>query len=108
MTETLLYSLGAVIVAIAAWVMKAEAKEPTAAPPADTHDRTIKAELSDLRKAIERIHETAARHDQDTDDAFRDVGKRMDRIERGVDRICERMDSEARIGAAIAKLDRAP
>lgn len=108
MTETLLYSIAAVIVMLGAWLMKAEAKaQPTDAPATpDARDRDIKAELADLRRAIEKLHESGARRDEDSEDAFRDVGHRLDRIERGVERICDRMDTETRIGVALARLHR--
>lgn len=103
--EVIIYAAAALVVIVAAWVIKAEAREPPPEPASTpAPDRDIKAELSDLRKAIERIHENAARHDEDSEDAFRDVNKRMDRIERGVDRICDRMDAEARIGSALARM----
>ena len=106
--ETLLYSIGATIVVLGAWLMKAEAKAPpTEAPaPTDTHDKDIKAELADLRRAIDKMHDAGTRRGEDSEDAFRDVGQRLDRIERGVERICDRMDTETRIGVALARLHR--
>lgn len=109
MELNILYTMAALVVIAGVWLMKAEANSPSApaeVPVPDTHDRDIKAELSDLRKAIERIHESAARHDEYTEDAFRDVGRRIDRIERGVERIDSRMDADARIGAALTRLGR--
>lgn len=113
MAEAIIYGLAALIVVFATMFFLAGAKDPAAVPASPTapggpvaSDSDIKAEFSELRKAIERIHETASRLDETTEDAFRDVGKRMDRIERGVDRICDRMDTDARIGSALARLGR--
>lgn len=109
MELNILLTIAAFIVIGGVYALKSEANNPNMpaeVPVPNTRDSDIKAELSDLRKAIERIHESAARHDEYTEDAFRDVGRRIDRIERGVERIDNRMDAEARIGAALTRIGR--
>lgn len=72
-----------------------------AAPPEQRapSPHEVKAALADMRALIER-------RGSDTDDNITDLARQMDRIERMVERLGDRMDNESRIGAALARLSR--
>ena len=56
-------------------------------------------ELAELRSRIEHANDLA-------DDDRRAISRQLDRIERTMDRICDRMDTDARIGTALARMNR--
>lgn len=109
MGAALLYTMGALVVCAGAYIYKSTADSPAlpAAPEVpDMPDRDLKAELTEFRNALARLHEMASRHDERTEDAFRDINRRVDRIERGVERIENHQETEARIGSALARMGR--
>ena len=69
-------------------------KPPENRPPPQNETR---AALEALRDRIDRQHGLA-------DDDRRDLRRQLDRIERSVERLCDRLDADARIGSALARL----
>ena len=98
--ETFGQALGAIAIAISVafgiWRghKKSDGKPPENRPP--TPNET-KAALESLRERIDHNHALA-------DDDRRDMQRQLDRIERDVGRIYDRLDADARIGAALAKI----
>lgn len=99
--ETIGQAIGAVAVMVATaygvWRghIKSDGKPPPQRPP--TQNET-KAALESLRERIDHNHALA-------DDDRREMQRQLDRIERDVSRIYDRLDADARIGAALAKLN---
>ena len=60
-----------------------------------------KAMLSALRERIDHAHNLA-------EDDRRDMVRQLDRIERRVERICDQLDAEVRLGIAAARIAQAP
>ena len=91
---------GAVAVLLARFVMVKEAKKPHE-PPAERPptEHQVKTELAELRNRIDHANDLA-------DDDRRAISRQLDRIERTMDRICDRMDTDARIGTALARMNR--
>lgn len=109
MELNILYTMAALVVIAGVWLMKAEANNPSApaeVPVPANHDSDLKSELTEFRNALARLHDMASRHDERTEDAFRDMNRRVDRIERGVERIENHQETEARIGSALARMGR--
>lgn len=93
--------IGAAAAALVAWLVgRKEARKPAEPPPErpPTQNET-KAALESLRERIDHNHGLA-------DDDRREMQRQLDRIERDVGRICDRLDADARIGDALAKLHR--
>lgn len=91
---------GAVAVLLARFVMVKEAQKPHQTPaerPPTEHQ--VKSELADLRERIDR-------HADSLGDDVKDMQRSIDRLERMMDRICDRMDTDARIGTALARMNR--
>lgn len=105
--NVILITAAAAVTLIAVYALKTEANNPdmpAEVPVPANHDSDLKAELTEFRNALARLHEMASRHDERTEDAFRDMNRRVDRIERGVERIENHQETEARIGSALARM----
>lgn len=76
-------------------------RKGTGEPPADRAPtpHEVKVALSELRAVVDR-------RGDDTDELIDDIKDRLIRIERMFERMSDRMDTEARIGNALAKLGR--
>lgn len=61
----------------------------------------VKLALADMRTLIER-------RGDDTDDNIADLARQLDRIERMVEKLGDRMDTDSRIGHALARFARPP
>lgn len=98
--ETFGQALGAIAIAVSVafgiWRghKKADGTPPENRPP--TQNET-KAALEALRERIDRNHGLA-------DDDRREMTRQLDRIEADVRRIIDRLDADARIGAALAQI----
>lgn len=85
---------------LARFVIVREAKKPHEAPPErPPTEHQVRAELAELRNRIDHANDLA-------EDDRRAISRQLDRIERTMDRICDRMDTDARIGSALAKIHR--
>ena len=99
--ETFGQAIGAVAIAVSVafgiWRghKKGDGTPPPQRPP--TQNET-KVALEALRERIDHNHALA-------DDDRREMQRQLDRIERDVGRIYDRLDADARIGAALAKLN---
>ena len=91
---------GAVAVLLARFVMVKEAQKPHQTPAERLPtEHQVKSELAELRNRIDHAHDLA-------EDDRRAISRQLDRIERTMDRICDRMDTDARIGTALARMNR--
>lgn len=62
--------------------------------------------VNETRAALEALRERIEHHNGLAEDDRRDMARQLDRIERTVERICDRLDADARIGAALARIGR--
>ena len=91
---------GAVAVLLARFVMVKEAQKPHEAPaerPPTEHQ--VKSELAGLRERIDR-------HADSLGDDLKGMQRSIDRLERMLERMGDRMDTDARIGTALARMNR--
>ena len=91
---------GAVAVLLARFVMVKEAQKPHQTPaerPPTEHQ--VKSELADLRVRIDR-------HADSLGDDLKGMQRSIDRLERMLERMGDRMDTDARIGTALARMNR--
>lgn len=93
--------IGAGAAAALAWfAARRESKKPAAPPPErPPSEHQVKSELAELRNRIDHANDLA-------EDDRRAITRQLDRIERTMDRICDRMDTDARIGTALARINR--
>lgn len=82
---------------------KSDGKPPEDRPPPPNE---TKAKLDAIHDRIERLANRIDHHQDMTDDDRRDMNRQLDRIERSVNHLCDRVDSDTRIGSAIARLGR--
>ena len=85
---------------LARFVIVREAKKPHEAPAerAPT-EHQVKSELADLRVRIDR-------HADSLGDDLKGMQRSIDRLERMLERMGDRMDTDARIGTALARMNR--
>ena len=91
---------GAVAVLLARFVMVKEAQKPHQTPaerPPTEHQ--VKSELADLRVRIDR-------HADSLGDDLKGMQRSIDRLERMLERMGDRIDTDARIGTALARMNR--
>ena len=91
---------GALAVLLARFVMVKEAQKPHQTPaerPPTEHQ--VKSELADLRVRIDR-------HADSLGDDLKGMQRSIDRLERMLERMGDRMDTDARIGTALARMNR--
>ena len=102
-------ALGAIGIILAAAVgfwkghKKSDGKPPDDRPP---HPNETKAKLEAIHDRIERLAQRIDHHHELTEDDRRDMNRQLDRIERSVERVSERLEADARIGVALARLSR--
>ena len=91
--------IGAACAAALWWfTARREAKKPASPPPErPPSEHQVTAQLQALRDQI-------ARNRQIDDGDRHDMERQLDRIERSLERLSDRLDADARIGSAIAKL----
>lgn len=82
---------------------RSDGKPPEDRPPPPNE---TKAKLDAIHDRLERLAHNIDRHHEMSDDDRRDVSRQLDRLARDMGRICDRLDSDARIGAALAKMGR--
>ncbi len=82
---------------------KSDGKPPEDRPPPPNE---TKAKLEAIHERLERLTSKIDHHHDLTEEDRRDMNRQLDRIERSVERVSERLDADARIGSALARLGR--
>lgn len=80
---------------------KSDGKPPEDRPPPPNE---TKAKLDAIHDRLERLANKVDHQHDITDDDRRDMNRQLDRIERSVNQLCDRMDADARIGSALARI----
>lgn len=92
-------TFAAFIVVIGAWLLRKEAQAPVVVKPPDPPEFALRLDVQELRKRVEQLHGL-------TTEEAQAMGRQLDRIERRVDAVCERLDADARLATAIARMGR--